>query len=74
MDNIGGLQKRINALEHQTETLVQHIHTVDRQLRWWRGLSYNLVVLALLTWALPSGSANDTLEQRVVQGCPPWWN
>jgi hypothetical protein len=64
------LQRRLEALEQRT-------HTVERQLRWWRGLAGGLLVLAVLTWTLPTGSApEDTvagsekekkgLEQRVA--------
>jgi hypothetical protein len=44
------LQTRLEALEQRT-------HTVERQLRWWRGLAGGLLVLAGLTWALPAGTA-----------------
>jgi hypothetical protein len=64
------LQRRLEALEQRT-------HTVERQLRWWRGLAGGLLVLAVLTWALPTGSAPEGtvaasekekkgLEQRVA--------
>jgi hypothetical protein len=60
------LQTRLEALEQRT-------HTVERQLRWWRGLAGGLLVLAVLTWALPSGTAQDAkpddkqgLAQRVA--------
>jgi hypothetical protein len=60
------LQTRLDALEQQ-------MHTVTRRLRWWRGLAGGLLVLAVLTWALPAGQAKDNpsdggeqgLEQRV---------
>jgi hypothetical protein len=51
------LQQRLEALEQRT-------CTVARQLRWWRGLACALVGLGVLTWALPSGTAQGTLEQR----------
>jgi hypothetical protein len=56
------LHERLEALEHRT-------HTVERQLRWWRGLACGLIVLALLTWALPSVTAQDSnkgLAQRMA--------
>jgi hypothetical protein len=61
------LQTRLDALEQRT-------HTVERQLRWWRGLAGGLLVLAVLTWALPVVTADDpkpddddkNLEQRVA--------
>jgi hypothetical protein len=60
------LHTRIDALEQQ-------MHTVNRRLRWWRGLACGLLGLAVLIWALPSGTAqeaehdnNKGLEQRVA--------
>jgi hypothetical protein len=46
------LQTRLDALEQQ-------MRTVNRRLRWWRGLAGGLLVLAVLTWALPSGTAQE---------------
>jgi hypothetical protein len=50
---------RLDALERHIQAVHQHTHTVERQLRWWRGLAGGLVALALLTWELPSGTAQD---------------
>jgi hypothetical protein len=36
-------------LHERLERLEQRTHTVERQLRWWRGLACGLVVLAMLT-------------------------
>jgi hypothetical protein len=44
------LQTRLDALEQQ-------MHSMNRRLHWWRGLAGGAVVLAVLTWALPAGSA-----------------
>jgi hypothetical protein len=44
------LQTRLTALEQQ-------MHTVNRRLRWWRGFAGGLLVLAVLTWVLPAGTA-----------------
>jgi hypothetical protein len=64
---------RLDALEHHVQTLQQHTRTVERQLRWWRGLAGGLLMLAVLTWALPAGMADDAkhedkkgLTQRVA--------
>jgi hypothetical protein len=51
------LQTRLEALELQ-------MHTVNRRLRWWRGLAAGAVVLAVLTWALPSGTAQEEAQER----------
>jgi hypothetical protein len=58
------LQTRLDALEQQ-------MHPVTRRLRWWRGLAGGLLVLAVLTWALPAGAAPEAqkkkkLEERVA--------
>ena len=39
-------------LHERLERLEQRTHTVERQLRWWRGLAGSLIVLAVLTWTL----------------------
>jgi hypothetical protein len=54
------LQTRLDALEQRT-------HTVERQLRWWRSVACGLLGLAVLTWALPAGTAPEQgLAQRVA--------
>jgi hypothetical protein len=57
------LQTRLEALEQRT-------HTVERQLRWWRGLAGGLLVLAVLTWALPSGTAQEDASTGGQKGLP----
>jgi hypothetical protein len=55
------LQRR-TSMDHihaRLEALEQRTHTVERQLRWWRGVACGLLVLAVLTWALPLGQAAD---------------
>jgi hypothetical protein len=46
-------------LQTRLEALEQQMHTVNRRLRWWRGLAGGLLVLAVLTWTLPSGTAQE---------------
>jgi trimeric autotransporter adhesin len=46
------LQTRLDALEQQ-------MYTVNRRLRWWRGLACGLAVVSLLGWGLPLGLAKD---------------
>jgi hypothetical protein len=60
-------------LRTRLEALEQRTHTVERQLRWWRGLAGGLLALAVLTWALPFVTAEDAkpedtkgLEPRVA--------
>jgi trimeric autotransporter adhesin len=64
------LHDRVDALESQIHTLQQQTRAMARRLRWWRGLAASLMVLAVLTWALPTGIAQDEaskgLEQRVA--------
>jgi hypothetical protein len=63
----------MDQLQTRLEALEQQMDTVNRRLRWWRGLAGGLMVLAVLTWALPVVTADDAkpddqkgLEQRVA--------
>jgi hypothetical protein len=49
----------MDPLQTRLDTLEQQMHTVTRRLRWWRGLAGGLVVLAVLTWALPLSTAQE---------------
>src|SRR5258705_1812586 len=60
MDSMDNLRERFEALEQQTKAMEAHTHTVERRLRWWRGIACGVVMLALLGLALPSGKAADT--------------
>jgi hypothetical protein len=57
--------ERLEALERQSRTVARRLHL-------WRGLACALIVLGLLTWALPSVTAQEArkkkkdLEQRVA--------
>jgi hypothetical protein len=63
------LHARLNALEQQVHPLTQHTQTATRRLRWWRGLVSGFAVLAVLTWALPTGSAQaDEVKDNGQQG------
>ncbi len=53
------LHTRVAALERQIHTLHQRSRAAQRQLRWWRGLACGLLVGGLLTWALPSSTAQE---------------
>jgi hypothetical protein len=59
----------VDHLQERLERLEQRTHTVERQLRWWRGMACGFLLLGLLTWALPLGRAQYSqgdLEQRVA--------
>jgi hypothetical protein len=51
------LHARVDALERQIHTLQERSRAAERRLRWWQGIACGLLVGALLTWALPSGTA-----------------
>jgi hypothetical protein len=55
------LQTRLDALEQQ-------MHTVNRRLHWWRGLACGLAVLAVLTWALPTVTAQEEDAKKGQKG------
>jgi hypothetical protein len=73
MDSLDNFRERFEALEQQTEQLQRYTRTVERRLRWWRGMAGGLLVLGLLSWASSLGTAQDAssardakaLEQRV---------
>jgi hypothetical protein len=49
----------MDQLQTRLEALEQQMLTVTRRLRWWRGLAGSLLVLAVLTWVLPVGTAPE---------------
>jgi hypothetical protein len=55
-------------LHERLERLERRTHTVERQLRWWRGLAGGLLVLAVLTWALPVVIAQEEASERGRRG------
>jgi hypothetical protein len=70
MDSMDNLRERCEALEqwteqlkHQTQAREAHTRTVERRLRWWRGMACNMVMPALFNLSLPSGKAADTPAQ-----------
>ena len=71
MDSKDNLQERFAALEQRTEQLHQQTRMVERRLRWWRGLACGVLVLGLLSGALPSGQTVDAhrrdLSARVAE-------
>jgi hypothetical protein len=70
MDHMDNFRERFEALERRTQM-------VEQRLRWWRGIACGVVMLSLLSLALPSGKAADapgrgmadrmaTLEKKLV--------
>ena len=57
MDSMDNFRERFEALEQQMKVMGAHTRTVERRLRWWRGLACGGMVLGLLSGALPSGNA-----------------
>ena len=63
MDNMHNIRERFEALEQQTEqlrhqtqaleaqaqALKAHTYTVERQLRWWRGIACGVLLLGLVS-------------------------
>jgi hypothetical protein len=64
MDSLDNFRERFEALEQRTEQLMHHTRTIERRLRWWRGMAGGLLILGLLSWALPSGKAQDASSAK----------
>src|SRR4029450_2688389 len=62
MDSMDSFRERFEALEQRTEQLQQHTRMVERRLRWWRGIAWGVMVLGLLSGALPSGKPVDAQQ------------
>lgn len=60
MDHMDNFCERFEALERRTQM-------VERRLRWWRGIACGVIVLALLSLALPSGKAADTQPRGMAE-------
>lgn len=60
LENMDNLRERFESLEQRTKAMEVHTHTIERRLRWWRGIACGVGMLALLSLALPSGKAADT--------------
>jgi hypothetical protein len=67
MDSMDSIRERVEALEQQTKAMEAHTRTVERRLRWWRSIACGVVVLSLLSLALPSGKAADTQPRGMVE-------
>src|SRR4029434_10807401 len=62
MDSMDSFRERFEALEQRTEQLQQHTRMVERRLRWWRGIACGVIVLGLLSGAMPSGTPVDAQQ------------
>jgi hypothetical protein len=49
----------MDQLQTRLEVLERQMCLMNRRLRWWRGLAGGLLVLAVLTWALPLSTAQE---------------
>jgi hypothetical protein len=54
----------MDPLQTRLEALEQQMHTVNRRLRWWRGLACGLAVAGLLGWGLPLGLAREDARDK----------
>jgi hypothetical protein len=60
MDSLDNFRERLEALERRTRTS-------DRRARWWCAFACGVLMLSVLSLAVPSGTApNQSLEQRVT--------
>jgi hypothetical protein len=60
MQPMDDLRERVEALEH-------HARSVERRVRWWRGVACTVVMIGLLSWALPSSIAQAAKEEHLLQ-------
>src|SRR2546422_3763071 len=80
MDSMDTFRERFEALEqqteqlkHQTKALGAHTRTVERRLRWWRGIACGLLIGGLVSLPLPSGTArpaHDSQHNSVILYTP----
>src|SRR5712691_13064577 len=76
MESMNSIRERVEALKQHTEILEHRTTTRARRLRWWRDIACGLVVLGLLNWAPPLGTAQDLLQQpspppQALEPSPP---
>src|SRR5712692_11050908 len=60
MDSMDNFRERIEALEQQMKVMGAHTRTVERQLRWWRGIVCGVLLLSLVSLAPTSQAADFT--------------
>jgi hypothetical protein len=61
------LKQQTHAFEDQTHVLQAQMRTVERRLRWWRGLACGVGLLGLVSLPLPSGTAQSPAEPPLAQ-------
>jgi hypothetical protein len=54
------LERQTEQLKHETQALKAHTYTIERQLRWWRGIACSVLLLGLVSMPLQSGTAADS--------------
>jgi len=64
MESMDNFRERFEALEQRTEHLQQHTRTIERRLRWWRGIACGLLIVALASLPLPVGTAKEDDRER----------
>jgi hypothetical protein len=74
MDSMDNFRERFEALErqteqlhHETQALKAHTRTVERRLRWWRGIACGVMLLGLVSLPLQSGKAVDTQPRGMAE-------
>src|SRR5215510_5998055 len=65
MDSMDNVRERIEALEQQMKLMGAHTRTVERRLRWWRGIACGVLLLGLVSLPLQSGTAADEHPARM---------
>ena len=60
MDSLDNFRERVEALEQRTEYFHQQTRTVERRLRWWRGLACGGCSLASSVCHYPRDSQRGT--------------
>src|SRR5215510_8635835 len=67
MDSMDNVRERIEALEQQMKLMGAHTRTVERRLRWWRGIACGVGLLGLVSLPLQSGTAADTRPKGMAE-------
>jgi hypothetical protein len=68
MDSLDNFRERVEALEQRTAHFHQQTRTVERRLRWWRGLASGLLLVGLVSLPLPTGMATEEHADKDDKG------